>query len=289
MTDAAGTPRVAPTPEELDRFRAVQRLAYQCAETVASTLEPGVTERQVTKTMRRWLEERGVDDWFHLPFAWFGDRTAFKGFKVPIQFFPTNRKLEPGMAFILDCAPVMDGFTSDIGYTSSLGPNPIVDRLTADLAEHRALILEGVRAGKSLRAVYGDVDRLLAKQGFENRHRAYPFAVLAHRVDVLHGRGPKLTVGRFGNRSVRWMSREMLRTPFAGEWPLWGPGRASDHPPTPGLWAVEPHIGFHGVGAKFEELLVVTDSDAFWLDDDLPHVRRWTSADSATTKVEVAA
>jgi hypothetical protein len=26
---------------------------------------------------------------------------------------------------------------------------------------------------------------------------------------------------------------------------------------------------------KFEELLVVTDDDAFWLDDDLQHVRRW--------------
>ena len=43
----------------------------------------------------------------------------------------------------------------------------------------------------------------------------------------------------------------------------------------PGLWAVEPHIGFRDVGVKFEELLVVTEDDAFWLDDDLPHVRRW--------------
>ena len=43
----------------------------------------------------------------------------------------------------------------------------------------------------------------------------------------------------------------------------------------PGLWAVEPHVGFRGVGAKFEELLVVTPDDAYWLDDDLPHVRAW--------------
>ena len=45
--------------------------------------------------------------------------------------------------------------------------------------------------------------------------------------------------------------------------------------PTPGLWAVEPHLGFRGVGAKFEELLVVTEDDAWWLDDEVPHVRRW--------------
>ncbi|MEI7034051.1 hypothetical protein [Streptomyces pratensis] len=48
------------------------------------------------------------------------------------------------------------------------------------------------------------------------------------------------------------------------------------------LWAVEPQLGFRGTGAKFEEILVVTDSggpeqSAFWLDDDLPHVRRWAN------------
>lgn len=73
---------------------------------------------------REWLRERGVRDWFHLPFAWFGDRTAFAGFKVPLQFFPTNRKLEPGMPFILDLAPVYKGFTADIGYSGCLGLNP---------------------------------------------------------------------------------------------------------------------------------------------------------------------
>jgi len=44
------------------------------------------------------------------------------------------------------------------------------------------------------------------------------------------------------------------------------------------VWAVEPHIGRDGVGAKFEELMVVTADDAYWLDDDLPHVRRWAAA-----------
>jgi len=44
------------------------------------------------------------------------------------------------------------------------------------------------------------------------------------------------------------------------------------------------------VGAKFEELLVVTDDDAFWLDDDLPHVRRWSrlAADAAAGAADTA-
>ncbi|PQM44942.1 hypothetical protein C1Y40_04900 [Mycobacterium talmoniae] len=42
---------------------------------------------------------------------------------------------------------------------------------------------------------------------------------------------------------------------------------------------MEPHLGRDGVGLKFEELLVVTDDgDAYWLDDDVPHMRRWNAA-----------
>lgn len=94
---------------ELRGFKEVQRLAYACAEAVAAQLRPGVTEREAAQMQRRWLRERGVRDWFHLPFAWFGDRTAFTNFRIPLQFFPTDRRLEPGMAFILDMAPVHRG------------------------------------------------------------------------------------------------------------------------------------------------------------------------------------
>ncbi len=59
---------------------------------------------------------------------------------------------------------------------------------------------------------------------------------------------------------------------------MWNDSAFSDYPAAPGLWAVEPHIGGDGVGVKFEELLVVTDDDAFWLDDQLPHSLRWADA-----------
>ena len=58
-------------------------------------------------------------------------------------------------------------------------------------------------------------------------------------------------------------------------------GRPGAHnAPVAGLWAIEPHLGFRGVGVKFEELLVVIEDDAYWLDDDLPHVRRWNADDA---------
>jgi len=263
---------------DLGRFRAVQRLAYDCAEAIGASLRPGITERDTVAAMRTWLVGRGVDDWLHRPFAWFGDRTAFEGFRFPHHFFPTARKLEPNMPYILDVAPIVDGYAADIGYAGCFGENAVHTRLLADLEAYRTLILEGVRARKSMRAIYGEVDALLARQGHTNRHRQYPLGVLAHRIDVVRNNAPRRMVAGFGLRSLRTMLGDVMVGARAGWSPFWGPSRFSDHPPAPGLWAVEPHLGHGGVGAKFEELLVVTENDAFWLDDDLPHVRRWKTA-----------
>jgi hypothetical protein len=62
------------------------------------------------------------------------------------------------------------------------------------------------------------------------------------------------------------------QTPFCNV----GPG--SDVRPERGLWAFEPHIARGDVGVKWEEMLLVEESGARWLDDDLPHVRRWQAA-----------
>ena len=266
------------TDAELDRFRAVQQLAYSAATDVAGQLHPGTTERDAAGLLRRTLRERGVDDWLHTPFAWFGDRTAFTGFKQPFQFFPTGRRLEDGMAFILDCAPIVDGYVADIGYADHLGANALQDQLIADLAEHRTLILEAVSAGLTLRDVYREVDRLIEQQGYENRHRVYPGRVIGHRVGRVTGRLPARVAAGFGTRFLRTLGTDLVGGLARGRTPLWADGPGSDKPVSPGLWAVEPHVGLRGTGAKFEELLVVTGDSAQparWLDDDLPHVRRW--------------
>jgi Xaa-Pro aminopeptidase len=268
MTTAAP----ATTDLELAGWRRAQQLAYACAEAVAATLVPGVTERQAASAMRRALHDRGVNAWFHLPFAWFGDRTAFRGVRFPHQFFPTDRPLAEGMPYILDCAPVVDGYTADIGFTGCLGDNPDLERVLDDLAAYRTLIVDAVRSGATQGEVYRAVDALAARQGYQPRHRAYPFRVLAHQVGYQAPAARRRTLFGFGLSGTRTLVRTAVVG--AGRSPLWNDGRFSRHPPRPGLWAVEPHLGRQGVGAKFEELLVVTEDDAYWLDDDLPHVRR---------------
>ncbi|MGQ0778285.1 MAG: M24 family metallopeptidase [Pseudonocardiales bacterium] len=269
-------------PAGLAGFREVQQLAYGAAQSVARTLEPGVTEKQAARRIREYLAERGVQDWFHTPFAWFGDRTAFRGFRTPFQFFPTNRQLADGMAYILDCAPVRDGYVADIGYAGCLGTNRIYEQLMDDLAEYRTLILTRVNDRVPLRQIYRDVDALIARQGYDNRHRVYPGRVIAHQVTKVRSQLPKFVVVGFGIRSLQTLFGDLIVERMHHRSPLWADGEISNHPATPGLWAVEPHIGFRGVGVKFEEILVVTESgSARWLDDDLPHVHRWQRASAA--------
>jgi hypothetical protein len=160
-----------------------------------------------------------------------------------------------------------------------------------DLEPYRDLILRGVRAEKTLQQIYRDVDALIASQGYESRHRRYPHGVLAHRVTRL---APSLldraSLGGFGLSAIRWLRSETAAFKRGTEHhsPFWNGADASAHRATKGIWAVEPHLGHQGVGVKWEELLVVTDSDAYWLDDDLPHVRRWRGEARASAKTNAA-
>ncbi|WP_323120029.1 M24 family metallopeptidase [Burkholderia alba] len=275
--------------EELAQFRAVQQLAYRCVETVGGMLYPGITEKDAARLMIEWAQDHGVRDWLHKPFAWFGDRTAFDGFDglrhmggFNLAFFPSARRLEPDMPVILDVAPVVDGVVADVGYALCVGHNPILDQLQDDLIAHRELIVRLVRERRTLADVAREVDALCKRQGVAPRHKAYPFKVLAHRVAKLHGAAKPRFVARFGLNSTRNLMLDQVRAGKQQGWsPLWSIDARSAHAPTPGLWAVEPHLGFAGVGAKFEELLVITDDDAYWLDDDLPHVRRWNQRQAA--------
>jgi methionine aminopeptidase len=224
------------TPLQLARFREVQKLAYESAQDVADGLRPGVTEKQAAARLHDRLRARGVRAYFHRPFAWFGDRTCFAGFRTPLAFFPTSRRLEDGMAAILDVAPILDGYAADIGYAFACGRNPVVDRLNADLEGFRELILERVNRGDTLGAIYRAVEDLLTDLGYRNCHADYPFGVLAHR--VYRQRGPRATnvrVAGFGAQAAFGLLGQFVasRLPRAllRRVPL---GRARTRDPSPG-------------------------------------------------------
>ncbi len=274
------------TPQALSQFREVQTIAHRCLLAVADELAPGLTEREAAAMIEGRLRSEGVRKFFHVPFAWFGDRTALAGISTPLDFFPTTRTLEVGTPVVLDVAPVVDGYVAGAAHSCSVGDNTAAKQAAADLRPFRSLIGQRVNRGDSRGEIYRAVEDLVVDLGYHNRHRRYPFGALGHRVTrqrrlpvdprllgfsavgatQLLGRA---LAARLPARLTRHVPALAARSPFVNV----GPG--SDEPLEQGLWLFEPHISRDGVGAKFKEVLVVGEANARWLDDSPPHVQRW--------------
>ena len=275
---------------QLARFKSLQRRAYETLEEAASQLKVGETEATVARRLRRAFAAQGVTSYFHVPVALFGERTAYPGAFGQFEALPTQRALAEGDAVILDAAPICDGYMVDVSLAVPHGGETAAFK-EADtlLRELRALVLTRTRERKaSMREIAREVDGVIKAQGFENCHRKHIGMVLAHRMARvgpawlarrrLWGLSP-LPVGWFFWRSFRSLRGEPTLTPN------WNHTRQSDCPPQPGLWAMEPHVARGALGAKFEEILVVTENDAYYLDEDLPHHRRWAAAPLGTQPI----
>ena len=265
------------TAADLAGYLRSQRLAYACATHVESQLEAGMTEIQAADLMRAYMIRHDIRHYFHAPFVWFGDRTELALDWSDEEFLPSQRRLVQGMPVILDVAPIVDGYASDIGYTFAFGGHPVVEAMLADLEVYRNMIPRLLKAGATMQQVYRTLDQQIAAAGYRSSHHAYPAGVIGHRVSTFApGIGDEALTGGFGKSAFHYLKdkKEASRhDPLVS--PYWNGCDQSAHAPEAGLWAVEPHIARGGIGVKFEELLVVTEGDAYWLDPEPPHVQRW--------------
>jgi Xaa-Pro aminopeptidase len=284
---------------DLDRFRQVQRLAYDIALRVESQLQVGITEIEACTLIAAAQTEFEVIQVFHDPYVLFDGRTALgtgaesaemralegagataAGMSPSNDLVPTNQVLHDGAPFIIDVAPVAHGVSSDIAYSCVLGTNQVFRELDAGLARIRSFLRDGIASRASMLVLYHELDELLASRGWESCHHRQADRALGHLVFPLeHETGRPTPLPGWGAVAAEKLLAAGIDALDNGTcYPLWNDSSFTDYPATPGLWAIEPHIGLDGVGVKFEELLVVTDDDAYWLDDDLPHVKRWAAA-----------
>ncbi len=251
--------------DNLELFKKSQRLSYDCALAIKAELKEGWTEKQTARLMDTYLRDFGVKTFFHKSFAWFGERSRFQNFSNYLNFLPSERRLRADDVVILDTAPILNGFTSDIGYTFSLTPNAQLDRAMQLLREFRVQLPKLFESKLQTDEIWQKVDLDLKAAGYDNCHEQYPFSVLAHQVHhVPLSNWPGLTIPFSLHAYWSILSRGIKPE-------LLGPKSVCKKA---GLWAVEPHLGAHGFGAKFEEILVVEEGGrAYWLDDDVPHMR----------------
>lgn len=256
-----GQVRRLPAEADLAGYMAAQTLARSAVAEVASLLTEGWSEKQAARLLNTCLMDHGVRSFFHKAFAWYGERTRFEGVGSYFDYLPGTRVVRPGEVFILDVAPIVDGYICDIGCTGVLGVSPELDKAQAFLAELREDIPAMFEAEMATRqggaAVWRNIDERIEAAGYANIHALYPFSVLGHRVHKVRVEGPQLNLINFGWQSYfEFLSRglfgQLLNGDYSGD--------------LKGLWAIEPHIGGVNFGAKFEEILVVDDAGARWLD-----------------------
>lgn len=264
------SPTVATTHSRDDEtgYQMSQQLSFDCVSAVSTMLQPGWTEKEAANAMEIWLRDHGVRHFFHKPFVWWGNRTRFDGVKTYRDYQPTSRRLLEGEIFILDVAPIVNGYISDIGFTGVIGDN---SRFTEgrdflrSLRDEIPLLFNELRNGS---AVWRAIDMKIKGAGFENIHAKYPFGVLGHRVHKATSRFD-LSMLHFGWQSYweftsRGLFGQLLDADHVGR--------------TEGLWAIEPHIGGQDFGMKFEEILVVESGGARWLEPNTTWAVQRTTA-----------
>lgn len=239
-------------------FRKAQAVALEAVKSVARDLRPGWTEQRAASLVDSHLRDAGVNQFFHHSFAWFGERTRFDGIRGYAEFSPTSRVLQEGDVFILDTAPIVKGYICDIGYSHCFGENTEFTKALSFLWYLRDQIplwaIQGTGA-----ELYQQVSKAFSESGFECAHFRYPFRVLGHRVHRAQKANRLFGTSRLWNFGLSSFAELSSRL-------LWDQLLTDAHPrPLRGLWAIEPHLGAKGFGAKFEEILHVTDNKAVWL------------------------
>ena len=260
---------------DLEGFRKAQRLAYDCVETVGKELEYGISEKEAAELLASYLKANGSERFIQRPFAWFGDHTRFDGYSNYMDYHPSDRTLSRGSIAILDVSPIVGGYTADVGYTLCLEYSLEKEKALAFLREIRDELPSLFVSELTPAEIWHRIDKKIEDAGYDNIHSRYPFCVLGHRVFKLKNEGRR-SVNR-GVGAMSWFSTEVnLKFLWTGFSSVLSPDNIGSKN---GLWAIEPHIGWQGAGAKFEEILVVEDNKAYWLDDNVPHARKSSSED----------
>ncbi len=260
---------------ELNRFRELQKICFSLQLKIAAQLSEGMDEKAATKIMMQEYRAAGVGNFFHLPVALFGPRAALPGKWRVGQFFPKANTLKINDSVILDASPLFDGYMVDTSYSFCFGQSASHAQMMRDLLAERQLILSAVNQGQTFAKIAEDVYTRAKAKGYDSAHEKHPGEVLGHRAGRwLIGGNKGWRYNGFDGATLFWFiaKGKIAKLGLKTQTPLWNRSATSDHKPTDGLWLVEPHFGKDGVGAKWEEILVIENGQAQWLQDDPPYL-----------------
>jgi hypothetical protein len=247
-----------------------QRLAHDVIHEVAGSLRPGDREIDVAQKIDDACARAGVHRFLHTAYAWWGDRTRFAKFvDWEPDALPTTRAIEPGDSFIMDVAPIVDGYVADYALSGTLGKNDTHAELLDALRDVKQKIVDFAKKRPTGGELMRRVGSLVDQRGLDAIHPMYPGSVLGHTLDVFPSPFGKIgPIGKgFQLPLLGTYAFELVRHRLRGApYPLINYEERGE---LRGIWAVEPHVARGDVGAKFESILVVDGDETRWLDPDL--------------------
>lgn len=263
--------------EELAQFLELQKLSFSILQLAASRLRGGETEKAVARQLVKDYYSAGFSSFFHLPVVLFGERAALPGDWTVEKFYPKRKTLDEGDSVILDASPIRDGFLVDTSYSFCFGENQAHRDMMSHLSQYRDSIPIAVNQGATFRQIADNVIDNMTRHGYEPVHTKHIGEVLGHRAVRLSKLPFNPRMKGFDAFAISWfkLKNKLAMSGLGRRSPLWNNLKASEHAPHDGLWLVEPHAGKDGVGAKWEEILVIEGGEARWLDEAPPHVLQW--------------
>ena len=146
------------SPAEIGRYRTGARLAAEAVESAARRLRPGMTEHQAAAQLTYEIHARGLNPVVTLIAA--DDR--LKRFRHPI---PTDHRIRESV-MLVSCSE-LGGLISNLTRMVHFGavPSELARRHQA-VCEVDAAVNRATRPGRTLAAVFADLQQAYAEQGF---------------------------------------------------------------------------------------------------------------------------
>lgn len=262
---------------ELAQFLELQKQSFSILQSAASRLRGGETEKAVARQLVKDYYSAGFTSFFHLPVVLFGERAALPGDWTVEKFYPKRKTLDEGDSVILDASPIRDGFLVDTSYSFCFGENQAHRDMMSHLSQYRDSIPIAVNQGATFSQIADNIIENMTRHGYEPVHTKHIGEVLGHRAVRLSKLPFNPRMKGFDAFAISWfkLKNKLAMSGLGRRSPLWNNLKASEHAPHDGLWLVEPHAGKDGVGAKWEEILVIEGGEARWLDEAPPHVLQW--------------
>jgi len=203
-------------PEPPRELVAAQRATIDVAEEVLRGVRPGVSEQELAALADVLARERGATGVWTPIAAGAGEGNRVCHPDHP----PTARTVVDEDVVYLDLTPDFAGWPGDVTRSVAVGRDPAHHRIVDDCLRLELALIAACRPGMRVSELFGVAAAMLAVEGYE---------LLDLLGNIGHDLGHGAEVTGFidaGNDS-----------------PMWG------------AWAIEPHIGRDGLGAKFEDVV----------------------------------